>query len=260
MIHRPPSNNAAARTASITRPKSIVSTASVRLWTRLAMSGASQVPDRKSSDGDVPCRRGDAALPSRVRRRRGPEANQVISAHHHSFFKGHEIRERCWPVGPIESRLPGFYVHEVGPGPRLQGWTYLSVGLWSAVHGVDGHGLEFLLSAPQRDDRLVELMTMVGYYHAGPSTQHLDLGHTMPIGEPWLPHSQCDNYVVSLPYLYGPDLETCNWEDGHARHLWLLPITQAELDFKVANGLETLEQRFDEAAILPTDPLRESVV
>jgi suppressor of fused protein SUFU len=42
--------------------------------------------------------------------------------------------------------------------------------------------------------------------------------------------------------------------------LWLLPITQAERDFKVAHGLEALEQRFDNSALEYWDICRKSVV
>ena len=52
----------------------------------------------------------------------------------------------------------------------------------------------------------------------------------------------------------------CDWEVGHARILWLLPITEAERDFKAANGLEALEQRLEAARIDFWDPARPSTV
>ena len=66
--------------------------------------------------------------------------------------------------------------------------------------------------------------------------------------------------LVSLPYPFGPELEVCAWDGGHARLLWLLPITAAERDFEVAHGLEALEQRFDDAALAYSDTRRGSVV
>jgi hypothetical protein len=85
------------------------------------------------------------------------------------------------------------------------------------------------------------------------------IGHTVPIGEPWVPRSTCDHLLVSLPYPFGPDLELCDWDGDHARLLWLLPITEAERDIKAEHGLEALEQRFDDAAIKYWDPARSSV-
>ena len=141
--------------------------------------------------------------------------------------------------------MPGLFVHEVGPGPRIDAWTYLTLGAWSAVHSDDGHGLEFIITAPQADVRMVELLTMVAYYYAGPASQRLDVGHTVPVGEPWLPMSACDHLLVGLPYAYGPELERCEWRGGHARLLGLVPITEQERAYKVQQGVDALEARLE---------------
>ncbi|MDN3029337.1 suppressor of fused domain protein [Streptomyces sp. S.PB5] len=64
---------------------------------------------------------------------------------------------------------------------------------------------------------------------------------------------------ISLPYLHGPDLEHCPLPDGHARILWALPVTAAEMAYGREHDLEALEQLFDEHAIVPTDPRRPPV-
>jgi len=128
------------------------------------------------------------------------------------------------------------------------------------VHEPDGHGLEFVMTSSEADQRLVELIAMTAYYHGGPPAQRLDVGHTVPIGEPWLPGSHCDHLLVSVPYPFGPDLESCVWGGGHARLLWLLPITEAERAYKSEAGQEALEERLEQAAIVPTDVTRASVV
>lgn len=181
----------------------------------------------------------------------------MVSEHQHAYFRGHESRGLTG-AGPIRERVPNFYAHEFAPGPRYEGWTYATVGVWAATQ-VEGVGLEFVLSSPRRDDRAVELLAMSAYYHAGPASQRLDLGHTVPVGEPWLPGATYDHLLVSLPYPYGTDLEHCAWPKGHARHLWLLPITAAERAYKVSHGVEALEQALEDAAIVPTDPQRPSV-
>ncbi|MFC9492563.1 suppressor of fused domain protein [Streptomyces hydrogenans] len=89
---------------------------------------------------------------------------------------------------------------------------------------------------------------------------HLDVEHSLPIGEPWLPGSACDHLLISLPYLHGPELEHCPVPGGHARVLWALPVTAAEMDYRREHGNEALERLFDEHAILPNDPKRPSVV
>jgi hypothetical protein len=189
----------------------------------------------------------------------GVQPDQLVLAHLRRFFTGHEVQTFAWTFGPIEERIPGFRVARVAPGPRANLWSYVSLGCWRTTQ-VEGHGLEFVIAAADDDPRFVELSAINAYYHAGPSSQRLDIGHTVPIGEPWLPGSACDHLVVSLPYPYGPEFEMCDWEVGHARILWLLPITEAERDFKAANGLEALEQRLEAARIDFWDPARPSTV
>lgn len=66
--------------------------------------------------------------------------------------------------------------------------------------------------------------------------------------------------LVSVPYPFGPELEKCSWPGGHAQLLWLLPITEAERDFKVREGQDALEQLLEDAHVNPCDPYRASVV
>jgi hypothetical protein len=191
--------------------------------------------------------------------RRGDDPERTVERHVRSFFAGHQVARREFERGPVRERVPTFAVLCVGPGPRVPLWTYITVGCWRAV--TDGeHGLEFVVSGETDDERFLELAAMTAYYHAGPSSQRLDIGHTVPIGEPWLPGSSADHLLVSLPYPYGPDLELCNWKSGHARLLWLVPITRAERDFKAEEGLGALESRLEEAGALFHDPARPSVV
>lgn len=113
------------------------------------------------------------------------------------------------------------------------------------------------MTAHVRDQRFIDLMAMIAYYHCG--GHRLDLEHSMPIGEPWVPGSTCDHLLISPPYLHGPDLEHCSVPGGHARILWTLPVTTAEIEFRRRHGHEALERLFDEAEIIPTDPFRASV-
>jgi hypothetical protein len=74
----------------------------------------------------------------------------AVSAHHHEFFAEHKTTERHQVEGPVRQRVPGFYVHEMAPGPRYAGWTYATVGVWDAVHEPDGHGLEFVMTSSRQ--------------------------------------------------------------------------------------------------------------
>ncbi|MEV5576792.1 suppressor of fused domain protein [Spirillospora sp. NPDC052269] len=186
------------------------------------------------------------------------EAAQAVEAHVRGFFSGHVVESADYELGAgRREALPGLRMLTAAPGPRIDSWTYITAGCWNAVHTDRGHGLEFVLSAPVRDDSFAELLAMVAHFHV---FHHLDLHHSLAIGRPWVPGSACDHLMVSLPYLHGPDLEHCPLVGGHARLLWVLPVTAAEVGFAREHGHEALEVRLDQAAIIPTDPARPSAV
>jgi hypothetical protein len=153
------------------------------------------------------------------------DAGDALDTHVHAFFAGHAVTRRQWPLGPVEQRIPGFFVYAAGPGPRFAGWTYLTAGCWKAT-ARHQHDLEFVLSTNTDDVRHVELLTMLAYYHAGQESQRLEI---------------------------------CAWNNGHARILATQPITSAEHKLKVAHGLEALEQRLEATAADFANPHRPSV-
>jgi hypothetical protein len=63
-----------------------------------------------------------------------------------------------------------------------------------------------------------------------------------------------------LPYPFGPRLEVCNFAGGHLHFLWLVPITAAERELKMREGLEALERRFDECGLEYANPWRASTI
>jgi hypothetical protein len=177
-----------------------------------------------------------------------------IRQHLRRFFEGHACTEHTWNRGPAVRDLPELRIAEFSPGPKTGLWVYATIGA-SRAH-VDPR-LEFVLAAPAQDSRHVELATMTAWYHRQEKLGH---GHTFPIGEPWLPGSSCTSMLVSLPYPFGPELEACQLPDAAVRVLWLLPITEAERQYKNTAGVEALEQRFDAIALEYWRPDRPSVV
>lgn len=174
-----------------------------------------------------------------------------------ALFPGTEITVLPPTPGRIHRRVS---LHILKLRTPENGWLYATTGLWDATQR-HGHALEFVLNAPTaEDDTHVETLTMTAWYHALGGTHELDLGHTVPIGRPWLPGSHCDHLLVSLPYPWGPELEECELPEGHARVLWLLPITEAEKIYRHRHDLEALEQRLEDAEIIPTDRHRASVI
>ncbi|MGY4740600.1 suppressor of fused domain protein [Streptomyces sp. ATMOS53] len=184
-----------------------------------------------------------------------------LEVHVRTFFADHFVEPVAYDLGDrTRGSGPALRVLEVAPASRDDAWTYVSVGA-SADSDRPGRGREFVLMGPVRDPRFADLVAMTAFYHSGPEPHRLDVGHSVPLGEPWLPGSACDHFLVSLPYLHGPDLEHCELPNGrHTRFLWLLPVTSSEIAFRRTHGTEALEQLFDEAGINPVDPRRTAVV
>ena len=175
-----------------------------------------------------------------------------LEAHVRDFFAGREIERVEWTGGPIGARNPHFHVLRVAPDDGDDLWAYVSIGN-AAWDNERARGLEFVLATAEPSDRAVELLAWNCWYDR---EGILGIGHTVPIGEPWLPGSACDHWLIGLPYPWGPDLEVAHVDGQHVDFLWLLPITALERAFKVQHGQEALEQRFEDAAIEFWDPER----
>ncbi len=182
------------------------------------------------------------------------DPNVIVRQHLRRYFAGHACNEFAWSLGPALEELPRLRVAEFAPGPKSALWVYATVGAWESH---PERLLEFIIAAPAQDLRHVELLSMAAWNHG---RHGLGIGHTLPIGEPWLPESECEFFLVSHPYPFGPDLEVCNVTDSHLHVVWLLPITASEREYKMREGLETLEQRFDACALEFWVPWRTSVV
>ena len=181
---------------------------------------------------------------------------EEIECHLEGFFDGHSVEYFIWERGPIQAVLPEFRVACFAPGPKSALWTYASVGAVTASTA-NSEKLEFVLSCPYETPRAVELLAVFAYGH---TVDPLGCGHLTNIGEPWLEDSACDAVLVSLPYPFGPDLEVCRLASETVRILWLLPITTAEREFCKQNGVELLEQKFEECRLRYWEVDRASVV
>lgn len=183
--------------------------------------------------------------------------SDVLHAHVHGFFAGHNPSQVSVDIGPIQRVVPGFHAIELAPGPRNGVWTYVSVGAGFIAAPGRRH-LEFAITAEGRSSRHAELLAMTTHYHLTRET--LDWGHTFPLGEAWVPGSNLDHMLVSTPYPFGPDFENVTSGAVHLHIYWLLPITEAERDFKRTAGIEELESRFESVKLEYWNPNRRSVV
>jgi hypothetical protein len=177
-----------------------------------------------------------------------------IIEHFKSYFAGHEFEVLTWDTGPINNVIPDFAVVRFSPGPKSNLWVYCSVGA-SNIENEESGLHEFILISPFETDRMVQMLAMVTYYHALNGLQYTD---TVPIGEPWLEKSNCDTWLVSLPYPFDQTIEII--PANHARVAWLLPISTAEREHIAEHGLEALEQKFDEVELKYWETDRSSVI
>ena len=88
-----------------------------------------------------------------------------IDGHVRDFFRGHEITEQVWPLGPAARIMPRFRVLRVAPGPKINLWTYISIGAWEIKSSKPGD-LEFMILAADENARHVELLAMTAHYHS----------------------------------------------------------------------------------------------
>lgn len=159
-----------------------------------------------------------------------------------------------WMAGPIKELPNDFHVLQFPPA-RHKFWIYATCGMSQEEDPIQ---VELHLFSPRQSSKHVELLTAVSHYHRKDS--FLNVGHTVNFGRPWLPESQCDRGLVSLPYLDGPSLEWLKAAGGAIRCLWLVPITASEVIYAKERGPASLEARFENVGFDYLDPGRAPVV
>lgn len=149
---------------------------------------------------------------------------------------------KTWKKGPMNDITSDFAILEFAPNASRDMWTYATCGMSDLKYG--NEQLELHLFSPVQSEECIELLTIVAHYHITQKNR-LGLWHTVNFGKPWQGSSKCTYGLVSLPYLDGPDLEILDLGGEVIKFYWLIPITESELDFKSKNGIEALEEQFD---------------
>ncbi len=160
-----------------------------------------------------------------------------------------------WNKGPIHELPQFFSVLEFRPTIKRDMWTYATCGMSTLQ---DREKIELHIHSPERNEGLVELLTVVVHFHATDSS--LGLWHTVNFGRGWLPDSNCEYGLISLPYLDGPGFEILKNNNDAVSFYWLIPITKDEVDYKIKNGIECLEDALEKANVKYLDKYRASVI
>lgn len=179
--------------------------------------------------------------------------SQDIKRHYNEFWG--EFTEHKFVKGPVNELPVDFKILKFIPSSKRNMWTYATCGMSdnSNVNAIEIHML-----SPVEHDFFIELLTIIAHYHV--TGGNLGLGHTINFGCPCYKASNLEYGFISLPYLDGPEFENYQTESKIIQFLWLIPITVSERNYKKQNGLEALEQKFDEANFNYLNPYRKSVV
>lgn len=183
---------------------------------------------------------------------------EALGRHLEDWFRGHPMYSIS-PGPEATDRVPGLEVVEVGPGPAFGMVSYVSLGCWAAVQQ-RGSGTEFVLTAREPDPIHAATIASAAVAHCGTPAGRLGRGSVVPLGRGWLPGSDCDRLLVTVPYPYGPPFEFFRWGRNTTRMLWLLPITAAEAAFVGLEGPDAFESRLEAMGVSFADPVRPSVV
>jgi hypothetical protein len=158
-------------------------------------------------------------------------------------------------TGPIHELPEDFVVLKYPPQGKHKRWIYATRCMSQPN---DLHPIELHLFSLYESKLLVELLFSLVHYHR--TGARLGLWHTVNFGRPWLVGSTCGHGFISLPYRDGPSLENLETDSSVIKFYWLIPVTRAEVDYKISNGVEALEQRFERWGLEAENPLRKSVV
>lgn len=178
----------------------------------------------------------------------------AIKAHYESCW-GSITTSMQWTKGPYQELPNDFHILVFAPRDPRAMWTYATCGMSSLNASVP---IELHLFSPLATNSHIELLTVIAHYHLKESP--VDVGHTVNFGRPWLPGSQCEYGLVSLPYLDGPNLEWLSLHNKEIHFCWLIPITEREREYKKINGLDALEDEFDRSNFNYIDVHRNSIV
>ena len=175
---------------------------------------------------------------------------------------GHSTGLSRGPVADVHAIPPGFHGRDFH--------TLVTSGLSDRAMAVpedlgrEHARIELIFYVDEVRPEQVRLLATCAALAFEPGTW-LGQGHTIPNGQPPLPlftgTQLCS--LLLMPTVLEPDAFLCDHlfiEGDPVNFLWLVPLTRAELDLKVEQGLPALLQRFDDGNLGHVfDPARPSL-
>jgi hypothetical protein len=179
---------------------------------------------------------------------------EIIKEHYNQYW-GNAPSVCYMNGGPLHQLPAGYHVLRYAPSTTNNAWVYATCGMSMPTNKSQ---IELHIYAPEKNDDLVEILSALCHYHNTGSS--LGLNHTVNFGQPWWPGSNCCYGLISAPYIEDPSFGAHLSNEIQTQFLWLIPITEREILYKKQNGIQSLEDKFEQTALNYIDPYRSSVV
>jgi len=89
----------------------------------------------------------------------------------------------------------------------------------------------------------------------------LGYGHTVPNGAPFAENTELSGVMLTMPYYFGQEASACKLPNGDKVNFYqIIALHENEMNFKIANSAEALEDLFPEDFDMVLDVARESLV
>jgi len=89
----------------------------------------------------------------------------------------------------------------------------------------------------------------------------LGYGHTVPNGAPFAENIELSGVMLSMPYYFGQEASVCTLPNGDKVNFYqIIALHESEMDFKVANSAEALENLFADDFDMVLDVKRRRLV
>ena len=89
----------------------------------------------------------------------------------------------------------------------------------------------------------------------------LGYGHTVPNGKPFADNTELSGVLITMPYNFGQEAGVCELPDGDKINFYqIVPLYDDEMNFKLENGAEALEELFPEDFDMVVDVARKSII
>ena len=164
-----------------------------------------------------------------------------------------------------DAKSPHIDIYQFAPTDQRDYWTLITGGMSDLPQPRVPDGIspraEIMLYAPEPRGWMFNVMKGLAEMPFDDDT-FLHWFHTVPNGMPMTAEpSLLTNFFFVPPYFEGAEFDTLKVGGDDVDILWMIPITDAELEYKLEHGSEALEELFDEHELSPViDEQRESLL